>query len=207
MQKRKIILLVILIAIFTILSWLVATKNPQLISLDSSAINYFDNLRFPALDDFMLAITKIGNVYESLLIFIVSSIILIARRKKYSFYIYTLAVALGSVMPIALKSIFEKARPIGGLVAETTSSFPSGHATISAVFLFSALFIFAPLIKNEFLKWLFMTTSATLLLLVATSRIFLYVHWPSDVLAGFILGTICYLLASIICCHKNENML
>ena len=85
-QRNKIILIIILLAVFLTISGLVVTKNAWLLSFDNFIINCFDNLRFPALDDFMLAVTKIGNVYESLIIFIVSSIILVAKKKKIPFY-------------------------------------------------------------------------------------------------------------------------
>ncbi|MFA6227545.1 MAG: phosphatase PAP2 family protein [Candidatus Paceibacterota bacterium] len=207
MQRGKIIFLIVLIAIFLIIGWLVATKNPQLINIDHNIISYFDNLRFPALDTTMLAITKVGNPRYSFVLFLIFAIILIIKRKAVPFYIFTIATILCSILPPELKTFFERTRPTGGLLKLRDYSFPSGHATISAVFLLSALFIFAPLIKNNLLKWLFITASTILFTSVALSRIFLWVHWPSDVLAGFILGTICYLLVDVMCCHKNENML
>jgi undecaprenyl-diphosphatase len=206
-KEIKIFLLIILLAGFLAVCWLVATKNPQLLSFDNSVINYFDSLRFPALDTAMLAITKIGDTYESVFIFLVCAIILVAKKKKLSFYIFTIATALASVLPLGLKIIFARTRPVGGLLNLTDYSFPSGHATISAVFLISAILLFAPLIKNHFWRWVFAVAATILLFLVAASRIFLWVHWPSDVLAGLLLGSICYLFANIVCCHKNENML
>jgi undecaprenyl-diphosphatase len=195
-QKDKAVLFFTLIVIFFIIGILIVIKSPTILNFDNSVINYFDNLRFPALDDFMLAITKIGNVYESLLIFIISAIILVVKRKKHSFYLYTLAVALASVSPVILKHLFMRARPTGGLITLTDYSFPSGHATVSIVFLISAILLFAPLIKNAILRWFFATATTILFILVPLSRIFLWVHWPSDVIAGLLLGTACYVLAS-----------
>ena len=206
-KKIKIFLLVLSLICFSALCYLVATKNSQLISFDNSAINYFDSLRFPALDDFMLAITKIGDPIGSTIIFLILSIILVIKRKRTSLYIFALATILGTALQAGLKNLFERSRPIGGLIKETSYSFPSGHATISAVFLISIIFIFVPFIRSNFSKWVVGVAATMLFLLVAASRIFLWVHWPSDVIGGLLLGSICYLLASILCCHKNENML
>jgi undecaprenyl-diphosphatase len=118
-----------------------------------------------------------------------------------------LATALGSILPVGLKMLFERVRPIGGLVTETSYSFPSGHATISAVFLISSLLLFVPLIKNKVCRWVFVGITIILFSLVVASRIFLWVHWPSDVIAGLLLGSFCYVFSSLICCHKKENML
>jgi len=197
-QKTRLVILIILILSFVTISWVVVTKNAAILRFDNSVTNYFDNLRFPTLDDFMLIITKIGNTYESLLIFIIIATILIARKKKTFFYILTIAAALGSILQFGLKYIFERARPIGGLVKETTYSFPSGHATISAIFLISVILLIVPLIKNTFMKWVFGVAATILFALVAASRIFLWVHWPSDVIAGLLLGATCYIIATLI---------
>ena len=206
-RKNKIILLALLSLFFIGIMFNVILNYKPLLSIDKTIQTFSNILHSPILDQTMISITKIGNTYESLLIFIVFTIFLISKRRKNSFYFFTIVTALGTILPEIIKNLIERVRPVSNLLIETGYSFPSGHATISTVFFFSSIFIIAPHIKNFFSKITFLTCTSIIFPLVAISRIYLSVHWISDVLAGILLGSICYLLTSIFCCHKKENML
>lgn len=171
--------------------------------VDTSISHWSKNIHSPTLDDIMLSITKIGNPYESLIIFLMLSIILISKRKKIPFYIFTVATNLGTVLPELIKNITERIRPESFYLQETSFSFPSGHATISVVFLLSSFLLFAPIIKNKFSRILFLIISVVIFPTVALSRIYLSVHWTTDVIAGVFLGIFCFYFANLICCHKK----
>jgi len=206
-QKKKIILLGLGLICFLLITFLVISKNQFTTNFDLFVNYQITKIQSPATASTMSFLTQLGNVYESLLIFIVFSIILIAKRKKTSFYIFAIATGLGSFLPFILKFILARTRPLNSLILATDYSFPSGHATISAVFIFSAILLFAPLIKKAYLKHIWIIAMIVLWLLVALSRIYLSVHWTTDVIAGLLLGSTCYFISSIICCHKKENML
>ena len=196
-QKNKIILLIIFTLIFLTISLFVVFQNQNLLNLDKNIQTYTENLHSPFLDSIMLSATKLGNTYEALLIYLVFAILLVVKKKKNSFYIFTIATSLGISLSSLLKIVFERVRPLGGLIEESTFSFPSNHATISIIFILSALFLLVPVMKNNFPKLAFSIITVILFSLVALSRIYLSVHWTSDVIAGLILGTICFLVSSV----------
>jgi undecaprenyl-diphosphatase len=89
-----------------------------------------------------------------------------------------------------LKEIFQRARPLNSLIAETSQSFPSGHATFAVVF-FGLLTYFFVTKKYKFAT---IFTSTFIILLIGFSRIYLRVHWLTDVLGGFVWGSVILIL-------------
>jgi undecaprenyl-diphosphatase len=77
------------------------------------------------------------------------------------------------------------------LIPETGFSFPSGHTTLSIAFFGVLIYLFKDEIKNKTLRYLFITISLLLPFLIAFSRLYLNVHWFTDVVAGLFIGTSC----------------
>lgn len=199
--KNKIILLVFLITAFLIVTFGISAQNHFLAAFDAQTANAFGVLHSASLDKIMLAVTKVGNIYESFAIFLVFGLYIISKRKKYLFYIFAISTGLGITLVEAIKILVERARPPMNLLIETGSSFPSAHATISAIYLLSAVILIAPLLRNRFSKIVWITICSIIFPLVALSRIYLSVHFTSDVIAGIIIGSACYLFANIVVVH------
>ncbi|MFH1454859.1 MAG: phosphatase PAP2 family protein [bacterium] len=202
--KNKIIILSFLILAFLAITLLVVNKNVFIIGLDNTIKTFIENHQLPSISNLMLSITKIGNLYEVSAIFLIFGLFLILKNKKY-FYIFTIATSLGALLPWAIKLLTQIERP--SLLLEQDFSFPSSHATIATVFLFSSIFLLTPIMKKGFSKNVFTLVTFVIFPIVAFSRIYLSVHWTSDVIAGIILGSICFLSAKMICCYKKENVL
>jgi undecaprenyl-diphosphatase len=116
--------------------------------------------------------------------------------------IFTLAASGGGlVLSSLLKEVIDRPRPDlvphGNVVF--TASFPSGHSMMSAVVYFTLAALIARLIERRRLKGYTMGVALILTLLVGVSRVYLGVHWPSDVLAGWAAGAAwalgCWLVA------------
>lgn len=114
---------------------------------------------------------------------------LFVRRHSW-FSIRIAAIALTSlVCTFTLKLIFMRDRPAAPLLFEADGySFPSGHAFNSITFYGLLIYISAQTIKKRFLYWLIVTLLVSIIFLVGFSRLYLRVHYASDVVVGFITG-------------------
>lgn len=117
--------------------------------------------------------------------------------------VVTLSVIGGTILSTTLKALFDRPRPdLTGSVDVFTSSFPSGHATVSAV----VFLTIGVLLAERALTWparIFYVGSAVLItLLIGISRVYLGVHYPTDVLAGWSLGAawalVCLIVAHLL---------
>jgi undecaprenyl-diphosphatase len=104
----------------------------------------------------------------------------------------TIALGLGGTTASVAKQIVGRARPPVGirLVSETEPSFPSGHATDSAAFYITlALIVAVFVLRRPLARFATVAASFALVGCIGISRLVLGVHWPTDVLAGWALGT------------------
>jgi undecaprenyl-diphosphatase len=106
------------------------------------------------------------------------------------FFIRVLTIALSSLaLMFVLKYLFHRKRPLSPLLkAAKGLSFPSGHAIMSVTFYGLLLYILLHTISEQWMKRLPITIFVLLILMIGFSRVYLRVHYPSDVLAGFIIG-------------------
>lgn len=204
MNTKKIYTLTLLIISFLILTFLVVKNNFFIIGLDGFINNFFLSNQSDTISNLMLSITRIGNVYEAFTIFVIFGIFLILKDKK-DFQAFTIATFLGAILPFIIKSLTTRIRP--DLLLEQDFSFPSTHATLATVFLLSSLFFLSPHIKKTFSKNIFILSTSTIFPLVAFSRIYISAHWATDVIAGIILGSICFFSSELISCYKKKNVL
>ncbi len=98
------------------------------------------------------------------------------------------------------------------LIEKTTYSFPSGHATLAVAFFGMLIYLFKDKIKNKTLRYTFITANIFLMILIGITRIYLNVHWLTDVLAGYALGLICifgsiYLVNKIGFLKKKKSLI
>ena len=126
---------------------------------------------------------------------------LLLLRQYRAALLLSVATVGGGVLSTLLKFGFSRPRP--ALVAHQTytltSSFPSGHAMLSAVVYLTLGVLLARVQPNRLLKAYLLLLSALLTVIVGLSRIYLGVHWPTDVLAGWTIGAVwalfCWLVA------------
>jgi undecaprenyl-diphosphatase len=128
---------------------------------------------------------------------------LLAKGKRGAALLTLVSVLGGSAISLVLKSGFNRPRPDLSPVAEVfTSSFPSGHAMVSTVVYLTLAAILSRLSSDRSLDRFFMGSAIVLTLLIGLTRIYLGVHYPTDVLAGWCLGAawalLCFLVASIL---------
>jgi undecaprenyl-diphosphatase len=127
----------------------------------------------------------------------------IKKHKWYSIKIPVIAVS-SLLLMFLLKYIFHRDRPVTPLLDEAEGfSFPSGHAMMSVTFYGLLIAIGWQYIKNGWLKWIVTIILSLLIFAIGLSRVYLRVHYASDVLAGFCVGCM-WLLLSIWILGKME---
>ena len=135
-------------------------------------------------------ITSLGSypVLSIAVLVVVAGLILVRRRGEAFF---TLAAIVGaSAVSSGLKTLFGRARPdLAPHAAEVfTQSFPSAHAMMSTVVYLTLAAIVCRSGDSRGLKGLGVAVAAFLIFSIGVSRVYLGVHWPSDVLAGWLVG-------------------
>ncbi len=150
------------------------------------------NLRTEWFTNIMKVITNIGGAYVLIIISILS--IILIKDKKIGIAI-TSNLLIVTALNILLKNIIERPRPEGyRLILETGYSFPSGHSMVSMAFYGFIIFLIWKKVKNIKLKYISTTILSILIPLIGFSRIYLGVHYASDVFGGFAIAII-YLIA------------
>ena len=130
--------------------------------------------------------------------------LLIQNQNWFSIRILTIALS-SLVLMLLLKYLFQRKRPLSPLLkAAKGLSFPSGHAIMSVTFYGMLLYILLHTVDIEWLKYLLTIVLVLLILLIGYSRVYLRVHYASDVLAGFIIG-ILWLLISLAVLNQLER--
>lgn len=140
------------------------------------------------ISDFSLPIFKCITNLGSATFVIISSILLflLIKDKLIGFFIF-LNLAISGALNQTLKHIIQRPRPVGyRLIEESGYSFPSGHSMISAAFYGFLIYLIYKNVKNKYLKASLITFLTLLILSIGISRIYLGVHYASDVLAGFL---------------------
>jgi len=128
------------------------------------------------------------------------------RRQRHRWYsLLVPVVALGSItLNLVLKQVYHRPRPLLPLVSASGLSFPSGHAMISASFYGLLIYLVQTHVQRPWLRWLLMASLVVLILLIGLTRIYLRVHYATDVLAGFTAGLV-WLLVAIPVLKQVEN--
>ena len=133
-------------------------------------------------------ITNLGGTL--FLILIAVALVIIIKNKKTGITILA-NLGISAILNNLLKIIIQRPRPIEHrLIEETGYSFPSGHSMISMAFYGYLAYLTYKYIKNKNLKYTIIILLNILILSIGISRIFLGVHYTSDVLAGFIISII-----------------
>jgi membrane-associated phospholipid phosphatase len=145
--------------------------------------------QFAALSKAFRLITYIGSAYALTLLALIMAAWLWGSRGRHIAAVLVTAPAVAAVLFVGLKDLFRRVRPAGALPLHLVSySFPSGHATASTAVLVALAYILA----REGLLSHRVAVSLGFLgpLLVGLSRIYLDVHWTTDVLGGWGLGLV-----------------
>ncbi|GGK54462.1 phosphatase PAP2 family protein [Salinarimonas ramus] len=151
-------------------------------------------------EEMMRDFTALGGTgVLTLITLAVVGFLLVARAPRAALAV-ALAIGGGILLSTLLKSGFDRPRPDlvphGSIVY--TASFPSGHSMMSATVYLTLAALLSRVLERRRLRIYLVTLAVMLTLLVGASRVYLGVHWPTDVLAGWTVGAVWALGASVI---------
>ena len=150
-----------------------------------------ENLISESVTPIVKVITQLGGA--TVLIALAIILLIVIKNKKTGLLI-SLNLASSALLNKILKHIVQRPRPTEfRIIDESGYSFPSGHSMVSAAFYGFLIYLIYKNVKNKYIKWSLITLLTILIILIGGSRIYLGVHYTSDVLAGFLMA-ISYLI-------------
>lgn len=175
-----------------------AVRSEEIVVLDRAILLWFRNPQNPAdplgppwFEETVAEITALGG-YPVLTVLIASVAGYLLLSRKFGPAAYLLgSIGAGTALSQLLKLVYARPRPdlVNHLVDTFTASFPSGHATMATVVYLTLAALIVLFVGKALIRIYVITAAILLALAVGTSRVYLGVHWPSDVLAGWALGT------------------
>lgn len=136
----------------------------------------------------MKFITFFGGKTWTILAIVISAILFAFYKKRYAVYMI-LTCGLGAAFNLVLKDWFQRERPnFYQLIVESGFSFPSGHSMGSFILYSAIAIVLVKISKRTIVDMFIVIFFAFLVLSIGISRIYLGVHYPSDVVAGFAAG-------------------
>ncbi|MCO8120608.1 phosphatase PAP2 family protein [Stieleria sp. TO1_6] len=146
-------------------------------------------------------LTALGGVAVLTLVIIASAGFLVVNRSYRTMVVLVLSTTTGITASMLLKHFFSRPRPdvVPHLDQVYTSSFPSGHSMMSALVYLTLGALIAPVLQRFWLRFYVLTLAIVITGLIGVSRVYMGVHYPTDVLAGWAAGLVwaigCWLIA------------
>jgi membrane-associated phospholipid phosphatase len=163
------------------------SEKGTLFHLDLKINAYVIRVAHPGLTGFLGTITELGSIYLVVMVAVIVGVILFIRKNWWRLLALFLAVGIGQAVLNILKVAFQRPRPKTEMFV-FSYSFPSGHVFSAIVIYGFCIYLTFRFINNTVVKWIVSALLAFLILLIGFSRIYLSVHWFSDVLAGYATG-------------------
>jgi membrane-associated phospholipid phosphatase len=175
--------------------------------LDATIFNYLAKYVSNVNTDVMQAFSFLGAHYFLIPANLLLVFYFLVIRKERWYSIKVPVISLSSLLlMLVLKQFFHRDRPLVPLLqAAKGLSFPSGHAMMSSTFYGLLIYLVWRNIKNATVKWVITILLLLVIFFIGLSRIYLRVHYPTDVMAGFCLGLI-WLILSISILNKMERI-
>ncbi|MFD1177310.1 phosphatase PAP2 family protein [Paenibacillus puldeungensis] len=182
----------------------------KLFLFDHTIIDLVQGLISPRLTTVMKLFTFLGSTTALVVVLFISVTLMIRQKKRWEALFLVIAISGGVLFNQWLKWLFHRQRPtLHRLIEETGYSFPSGHSMVSFVF-YGMLGVLVYMFLVSKLPKIILTFSiAFLIIMIGISRIYLGVHYPSDVIAGFSAGgawlVICLFSLRLILLYRGTN--
>ena len=186
---------IVFICLILVIGILEDVLEDEILKLD---IYGYDLVSKFLISDFVTPIAKnITHLGGAIFLITLSLILLLIIKNKKIGILIWLNLGISVLLNQALKFSIQRPRPTEfRIINESGYSFPSGHSMVSAAFYGFLIYLIYKNVKNKYLKWSLITLLSLVILTIGISRIYLGVHYTSDVIAGFLIS-ISYLIIFI----------
>lgn len=191
MKKFSIFVVVLCLILFSVICYGVLSYDSLVI--DTKVYSFIiNNIMNDGLTPILKAITELGGVAFTVLAGVL--IFMFCKKNRWFITIDLIGVTLVNQV---IKHIIRRPRPnVLRLVEESGYSFPSGHSMVSMAFYGIIIYLVYKNVSNKYLKWILIILLSLLILSIGFSRIYVGVHYFTDVAGGFLLG-LAYLIIYI----------
>lgn len=175
-----------IILLFSVIIIIAITQNllqKNIENFDNTIYNFISNFISPQLSSVVKIITTLGSVYVIIPVYIILVILFWKKKEAIWITINLFVIFIGNQI---LKYIVARPRPtVYRIVEELGYSFPSGHSMVSTAFYGLLIYLIYRKVEKKSIKWTACITLGLIIVLIGLSRIYLGVHYASDVIAGF----------------------
>ena len=173
-------------------------------TFDQSILSFFVSIRREWLTGAMKVFTFVGGIEFILPVSVALLVWFWLSKRIFYFLFLAFSVSVSAGLVFLLKDFFVRVRPAieSRLVSENSFSFPSGHAMMAIAFWGALAYLLAENFPKRWQKVAVMVSGVTLVFAISISRLYLGVHWPTDILGSWILAGVW--LAGLILLFKNK---
>ena len=177
----------IYLVLFLILLILVKTNSSIVTSFDKFVQNLLLPITNPTNTRIVEKITYLGGPRIAAILSIIVSLYMFIRHNFKAGIWSASTLVIGNLINILAKNLIQRPRPSDKLVAIGGYSFPSGHTFGTALFIFFVVFLIVPQIKDVTLRRILTFLGFLWILIIALTRVYLHVHYPTDTIASVLL--------------------
>lgn len=177
----------IYLALFLILLILVKTNSTIVTSFDKFVQNLLLPITNPTNTRIVEKITYLGGPRIAAILSIIVSLYMFIRHNFKTGIWSASTLVIGNLINVLAKNLIQRPRPSDKLVAIGGYSFPSGHTFGTALFIFFVVFLIVPQIKDVTLRRILTFLGFLWILIIALTRVYLHVHYPTDTIASILL--------------------
>jgi len=198
-SKKLIWISILSFVVFILLLIKISFSN---FSLDQILNSLMSTIQINFLINFSEFISVLFDTVSMIIISIIIAVIFLWKHYKKESLLFIFIILASALVSLILKNLIERPRPINALVTETSYAFPSGHSVTAVVFFGFLIYSAFKKSKSNALKMFTAIASVFMILLIGFTRLYLNVHWLSDIIAGLAIGLFILTLGIIL---KEKN--
>lgn len=203
------LLAVLAVALYVLIAyWSIVAGDPGPTPGDRTALDVSLDIQATWLTDVAKAVTQLGAGGATVPIAVLAAVALAALRRWTEFWVLVVGFTLIVVLGPEIKGLTDRPRPPDPLVSSGGSAFPSGHAAQATLYTWLAVTLAFRVVPGITRRSLVISAGVLLTVLIGLSRVYLRVHWLSDVAGGWALGISCFSAVAVVVlviAHIRDN--